>query len=136
MVAGQPETFEFAKLSEAVGYLPLVQKNRSTGVTLDKVAKNNDLWEVGIRVGFDDVPKDSALVNGWIMQNEAYMIGADGKRVDNAGFHHVQTNDEFGIVYQFELPASGIDGYTFVYKTFSGVRQLSFDYELKDLLLP
>lgn len=135
-VLGKPETFEFAKLSEAAAYLPLVQKKQSVSVTLDKVAKNNDLWEVGIRLHFDDVSADSNLVNGWIMQNEAYLIGPDGKRIDNAGFHHTQTDNEFGVVYQFELPASGVDGCTFVYKTFSGVRSLSFDYELKDLTLP
>ena len=113
-----------------------MQKKRSASVTLDKVAKNNELWEIGIRLGFDDAPRDSAIIDGRMMQNEAYLIGPDGKRIDNAGFHHVQAHNEFGVVYQFELPASGVDGCTFVYKTFSGVRQLSFDYELKDLPLP
>jgi hypothetical protein len=135
---GPVEAFEFDKLTEAAqpGFKPLAQKKGAVAVCLDQVRKNNDLWEVVTRVRFDDVGNSLEPHRNWILQNEAYLVGPDQKRVENAGFHNtMQTNNELGIVYQFELPA-GVEGYTFVYRTPSSIHVLPVKYELKNLLLP
>jgi hypothetical protein len=135
---GKVETFEFDKLTEASKpeFKPWEQSRDAVTVCLDRVRKNNDLWEVVTRVRFNNAENSLESHRNWILQNEAYLTGPDHNRVENAGFHNtVQTNTELGIVYQFELPA-GVEGYTFVYKTPSSIHVLPVTYELKNLPLP
>jgi hypothetical protein len=135
---GKVEAFEFDKLADAAQpqFQGLDQKKDAVTVTLVQVRKNNDLWEVVTRVRFDDVGNSLAPHRNWILQNEAFLVGADHHRVENAGFHNnMETNNELGIVYQFDLPA-GIEGYTFVYRTPSSIHVLPVKYELKNITLP
>jgi hypothetical protein len=135
---GKVEAFEFNKLTQAAqpGFKPWEQNKEAVTVCLDQVRKNNDLWEVVTRVRFDDATGSLEPHRNWILQNEAYLIGPDQNRVENAGFHNnLQTNTELGIVYQFELSA-GVEGYTFVYKTPTSIHVLPVTYELKNLPLP
>ncbi len=135
---GRLEAFEFNNLAAATqpGFKPWEQRKDAVTVSLDQVRKNNDLWEVVTRIRFGSAADPPQPNHNWILQNEAYLEGPDHRRVENAGFHNsMQTNTELGIVYQFELP-TGVEGYTFVYKTPTSMHVLPVTYELKNLQLP
>ncbi len=133
MLPGKIESFQFTKLKEA----KKVEQHKARAiVTLDEVRKNDDAWEVRMRVRFDKVDNALDTFRGWIYNNEAYLIGADGKRIAPAAFETTrQTEDEMGMAYEFALPA-GPDGFTFVYKTATSLNTVPLEYEFKNLPLP
>jgi hypothetical protein len=127
------EAFEFTGLKTAK---KVEQRKAGVTVTLDEVRQNNDAWEVRIRVRFDKSAGALESYRGWIFNNEAYLVGADGKRIVHSGFETTkQTQDEVGVAYLFDLP-NGPDGLTFVYKTPAMLSSVPLRYELKDLPLP
>lgn len=137
LIAGKTEAFKFEKLSDAAkaGFKPLPQRIADATVVLDGVRKNNDIWEVAIRVRYATGGKTLAGNRGWMLQNDAYLTGADGQRIDKAGSHSSAVGeDEFGVSYQFDVP--DVDGCTFVYKTPSSIQSVPLEYELKNLPLP
>ncbi len=139
LLAGKLEPFEFDKLADAAkpGFKPLEIKKDTAHVILDQVRKNNEIWEVLVRVRFDDAEKSLEPHLGWISQNEAYIVGPDKNPIEKAGFFvNSRTDKEIGLGYQFELPETGLDGCTFVYKSASSIHSVLVPYELKNLTLP
>jgi hypothetical protein len=133
LVPGPVETFRFGGLP---GAKEVKKRVASATVTLSGMRKNNDTWEVEVRVRFDDAGDALASHRGWIFANEAYLEGPDGKRVDNEGFEtKMQTEDEVGVAYFFYLDAPP-DKYSFVYKTPAKIFSSRFKYEFDDLELP
>ena len=133
LVPGPVETFRFGKLAEAKEEKKQVA---SATVTLQRVRKNNDIWEVEVRVRFDEAGDALASHRGWIFSNEAYLEGPGGKRVENEGFEtKMQTENEVGLAYFFYLEEP-LEKYTFVYKTPVRIFSAQFKYEFEKLPLP
>jgi hypothetical protein len=133
MIPGKIETFRFDDLPAAKN----VEK-RLAGVivTLEQVVKNNELWQVRMRVRFDQPGNALESHRGWIFKNEAYLEDPDGKPVSYDGFETTrQTENEVGIAYGFVLNGPP-KGYMFVYKTPGAIVSSSFEYELKGIKLP
>jgi hypothetical protein len=138
ILPGKVEPFEFTKLGDAAKprFKPIEQTKSAAHVVLEQVRKNNEIWEVLIRVRFDDAGDSLDSHRGWILENEAYLIGADKKPVEKAGmFSTTRSPKELGMGYQFEI-SEPIESYTFVYKSASSISSLSLPYELKNLPLP
>jgi hypothetical protein len=139
IIPGKIETFDFDKLADAAkpGFKPLEKKKDAAHVVLEKVRKNNEIWEVLVRVRFDGAEAVSGSNRGWMLHDEAYIVGPDGKTIEKAGSDITQrTDNELGLDYQFELPETGLEGCTFVYKTASSIRTVPVPYEIKNLSLP
>jgi hypothetical protein len=133
MIPGKTETFRFDKMAKAKN----VEK-RVAGVTviLEQVTKNNDVWEVRMTVRFDDAGDALASHRTWIFNNEAYLEGPGGKRIDRENFETTaQEKNEVGIAYLFSTDQP-LDKLTFVYKTPGTIVNSGFDYELKNIELP
>ncbi|NUQ61526.1 MAG: hypothetical protein HUU20_03495 [Pirellulales bacterium] len=133
ILPGKTETFRFDKLSEAEN----VEK-RVAGVTvkLEQVRKNNTIWEVRIRVRYDEPLGSMASHRTWMFNNEAYLEGPDGKKLQYDAFETTsQSENEFGIAYLFGLE-DPLDKHTFVYQTPSRILGSDFRYEVKDVELP
>jgi hypothetical protein len=127
------ESFEFADLKTAK---KIEQKKAGVTVTLDEVRQNNEAWEVRVRVKFDKTAGALESYRGWIFNNEAFLLGAGGKRIGHSGFETTkQTEDEIGLAYLFDLP-DGPDKLKFVYKTPAMLNFVPLNFELKDLPLP
>lgn len=106
-------------------------------VTLKRVAQNQSLWEIHMRIAINS--QDGADVQrGWVFQNETYLEGAGGERVEHGGFETtMQSERETGFAYFFELPeGADIGDYAWVYRTPAGIVELPVDYELEDIPLP
>jgi hypothetical protein len=133
MIPGKIETFRFGKLGEAKN---VEQRIAGVTVTLEKVEKNNDAWEVRMRVQFDDAGDALASHRTWVFNNEAYLEGPDGKAIAYDTYETTrQTKNEVGVAYVFSTEQP-LDKLTFVYKTPGAIINNTFDYELKDIELP
>lgn len=134
LLPGRTERFRFAGLDAAE--LP-PQRKASAVVAIDQVRKNNDLWEVHLRVGFDRAAPGAMQSHlGWVLNNAAYLEDAAGKRIDYVGSNMTrQSESETGLTYLFVLD-EGVAGHTFVYETPGAVLSAAVPYELRDLPLP
>jgi hypothetical protein len=133
MVPGRIETFRFDKLADAK---KVEKRIAGVTVTLEKVEKNNDVWEVRTIIRFDDAGDALASHRTWIFNNEAYLEGPDGKPIAYDTYETTrQTKNEVGIAYIFGTDEP-LDKLTFVYKTPGTIINSAFDYELKNIELP
>jgi len=147
LVPGKLVEFHFDNLAgQRAGHLPggkraaatLARDQQQGGVTvtLDRVRRNHDLWEIHMRLSMEGAAEALQSHRGWVFQNRTYLQDADGKVVDHAGFETVlQTDHEVGLAYFFDLP-DAIENYTWVYRTPTSIIRVPVVYELRDLPLP
>lgn len=134
LVPGKIEEFVFENLKDA---RKAEQQKSAATVTLESVRKSGDVWEVRLRLKYDQAFNafDSYLA-GWILNNEAVLINPQGERLDNGGYETTFRDEgEIGIAYFFDL-AKGPEGHKFVYRTAGTIHRIPVEYELKDLELP
>jgi hypothetical protein len=125
--------FEFEDLAHAAGKS---QRSGGVEVTVDKVIKNSDIWEIHMRLRLDEDNQALESHRGWVFQNLSYLVNAAGETIDNAGLETtMQSRNEVGTAYFFDLP-DGLDGLTWVYETPAAIVELPIEYEIKDIPLP
>ncbi|MEX2561483.1 MAG: hypothetical protein WD403_16280 [Pirellulales bacterium] len=133
VLPGRIETFRFGNLEKAKKV-----ERRKAGVTvvLDEARKNNEVWEVRVRVVFDKASGALESHRGWIFNNEAYLEAPNKETIASGSLETTrQTETDVGIAYLFDVP-DGLKGYTFVYRTPAAIVTVPIEYELKDLELP
>jgi hypothetical protein len=133
LVPGRLESFEFTDLETTRD-----AELQRAGVTVifEQLRRNGDLFEARLRVRFSDAANALESHRSWIFANPAYMIGADGQRMENLGSNEGSRDEnEVGIVCLFDLP-KGPRGCKFVYQTPASLLELPVEYELKDIDLP
>ncbi len=132
LAPGGIETFRFDRLDQRGEKR---QTRGSVAVGIDEVRKNNELWEVRVRVGFDETSGAIESHHDWVFENEAYLEGPAGRR-DHDGYETtLQSESEVGVAYLFDVPQT-LAGYTFVYKTPAVLLTVPVEFELRDLPLP
>jgi len=133
IVPGKIETFRFDDLVDARN---VEKRIAGVTVTLQQVRRNNQSWEVRVRVRFDEAGEALASHRGWIFNNEAYLEGPDDKPIPYDSLETtVQKKNEVGVAYLFRLDGPPAD-HQFVYKTPGVILATGFDYEIKDVKLP
>jgi len=134
LIPGRVETFEFAELKDAKN---VEIRRGGVVVILQMVRKNVETHEVRVLVRFDEA--SGALEShraGWVYDNEAYLIGPDGKRVQQATFEGTrQAANAVALAYIF-VPEKEIGQYKFIYKTPAALVKMPIPFELKDIDLP
>lgn len=133
LMPGPLEAFRFPTTSEAIGRTERISQ---TQVTLSRIRRTDKVFEIWIRVRYEEAYDALESHRGWFLNNPAYLIAKDGKRIENAGNAATdQSENEFGLTYFFE-GIDSLEGCTFVYET-PGLLQLSpIDYVIQDLPLP
>jgi hypothetical protein len=139
LVPGPIHEFRFADLpvsAKNAAAQRIEQRQAGATVIIDQVRKNNEAWEVSVRVKFEGPTTALESHRSWILENEAYFEDADGKRIEAGGIEQsLQSKDEVGINYFFDLK-DGPKGLAFVYRTPIVVLELPVEYEFRDLRLP
>jgi hypothetical protein len=134
LVPGPIETFEFTGDLETSRGVEL--KRAGATVILDQVRKSGEIYQLRIRLRFDESSNAFESHRGWVFANQAYLISPDGERVPNAGYESTgQTENEVGTAYLFTVEGA-LKGYKFRYETPATMIRQSIDYELKDIQLP
>ncbi|GIW94400.1 MAG: hypothetical protein KatS3mg110_2441 [Pirellulaceae bacterium] len=114
----------------------VVQRKATVVVVLDEVRRSGDLYQVRLRLRFDDAAGALESHRGWVFQNQAYLIDKQSKRVDHIGMETTrQAENEVGVAYLFDRP-EGLDGCKFVYETPVLLVKHPVTFEIKDLPLP
>ncbi|GMQ80306.1 MAG: hypothetical protein BMS9Abin04_277 [Planctomycetia bacterium] len=133
LLPGSMETFRFQQLDAR----PQQQLRRAAvTVTMARPRKNNRLWEIQLRVRYDQAFGALASHRGWIFRNECYLLDASDQRIEHVGFETTrQSNVEVGLAYLFDLPGT-TQGLALVYQTPGTIVSLPVTYELKDIPLP
>jgi len=133
ILPGKQQTFRFDNLIEARN---VEQHAAGVSVVLERVVQNNQLWQVRIRVRFDEAGQALESHRGWILENEAYLEDAHGKTLEYDAFQTTQqTAEGIGLAYGFVLdePPKTLQ---FVYKTPGAIVSTGLDYRLEDIPLP
>ena len=134
LVPGRTVEFKFQELDQAQG---VQQARGGVEVTLTGVRKNQELWEVHMRLKVNSQEAALESHRGWVFQNLTYLLNKQGEVIDHVGFETtMQAENEVGLAYLFDLPDDKIGDYTWVYRTPAAIVRLPVEYELKDIPLP
>jgi hypothetical protein len=135
LVPGRIIDLKFEKLADK---REQSQQAGGVNVTLDRVVKNQALWEIHMRVRLDSLEGGLESHRGWVFQNITFLLDKQGEQLDNAGFETtMQTETEAGFAYFFELPEGReIGDYTWVYRTPASIVTVPVEYSLEDVPLP
>ena len=133
LVPGRVVDFKFKDLDKGS------QEEQQGGVKVhvDRVHKNHGLWEVHMRL--EVLSEEAGLEShrGWVFQNITYLIDKAGNEIDHAGMETtIQTEQEVGLAYFFEIPDGDISSCTWVYRTPAAIVRVPVKYVLRDLPLP
>jgi hypothetical protein len=133
IVPGRVETFEFADVTKAKNS---VQRRAGVAVVLEEMRKNEDVYEVRMRVEFDKAANALESHRGWVFENSASLIAPDGTEISHEGLEETRREANIaGASYKFVLEEEPV-GYKFVYKTPAAIMRLPIEYELKNIELP
>jgi hypothetical protein len=133
LVPGRQVKFEFPDILKAAGQ---TQRRGGAEVAVDAVRKNNEIWEIHMRMRLDEDNHALESHRGWAFENLSYLVDGKGETIENAGLETtMQSENEVGVAYFFDR-AEGFDGLTWVYETPAAIVELPVEYELKDLELP
>ncbi len=133
LLTGPSVEFRFAELD---GARDSEQRRAGTSVVLERVRRNNALWEIRVLVRFDS--NSAALEShlGWVFSNRAVLAAEDGTTTEPATMETTrQTRNEIGAAYLFNV-GDDLDDLSFVYETPVSIVTRRVEYELTDLPLP
>jgi hypothetical protein len=89
-----------------------------------------------VMVEFGDAQGALESFRGWILSNEAYLLDANDKRLENVGLNTYSVrNNGVGIAYLFQINADPND-YKLIYESPAAISKQKITYELKDIELP
>ncbi len=136
LVPGRLVEFKFQDLDQ-----PKTQGTRQerggVEVVLNSIRKNQELWEIHMRLKVNSAETGLESHRGWVFQNLTYLLNQQGEIIDHAGFETtMQSETEVGLAYFFDLPDKDLRQYTWVYRTPASIVRMPVEYELKDILLP
>lgn len=133
IIPGKVETFEFTDISKAKN---VVQRRAGVAVVLEEVRKNEEVYDVRMRVEFDKAANALESHRPWVFDNSAVLLNAAGEEMSFDGLEETRRESNVaGIAYKFVLEEEPV-GYKFIYKTPAAIMKVPVEYELKDIDLP
>jgi hypothetical protein len=132
LIPGSKQTFEFDNIANA---RDVEKRTAGVAVTFEQIRRNSDVYEVWMRARYENAAEALQSNRGWIYANEAYLVDADGVRVNPSNYSGGPGQNEVRLSYVFALP-SGPEGYSFVYRTPAAMLYVPVEYELTDIMLP
>ncbi|HIQ21094.1 MAG TPA: hypothetical protein EYH34_07655 [Planctomycetes bacterium] len=134
LVPGPVETFRFAELDEKARNVE--RRIGATTVTLERIRRNADLWELRVAVRFEQAGDALASHYNWILDSEAYLEASGQEPVQPAAMDTIRRSEnEIGFSYLFAVDGALAD-YGFVYKTPIAILAREYEFELGELPLP
>ncbi len=134
LVPGRLVEFKFHNLDKPKG---TTQSRGGVTVELRGVRKNQELWEVHMRLKVESAETGLESHRGWVFSNRTYLLNKQGELIDHAGFETtMQSKSEVGLAYFFDLPDGDLSQYTWVYRTPAAIVRMPVEYTLKDIPLP
>ncbi len=132
VIPGRRGTVEFSDLEgEEVQALEV----RDMRVELESAKKNRDIYEIKLGLSLKSQPKEEIL-QGWILQGNAFLVDSDGNRVEHAGWStHRWDAKEIGVSFLFDIEGE-LSDYRLVVQAPESVIEQTLDYTLRNIPLP
>ena len=132
VIPGRLGTVEFSDLDgEEVQALEV----RDMRVELESAKKNRDIYEIKLGLSLKSQPNEEIL-QGWILQGNAYLVDSEGKRVEHAGWStHRWDAKEIGVSFLFDIEGE-LSDYRLVVQAPESVIEQTLDYTLRNIPLP
>lgn len=132
VIPGRLGTVEFSDLDvEEVQALEV----RDMRVELESAKKNRDIYEIKLGLSLKSQPKEEIL-QGWILQGNAYLVDSEGNRVEHAGWStHRWDAKEIGVSFLFDIEGE-LSDYRLVVQAPESVIEQTLDYTLRNIPLP
>lgn len=132
LIAGRTETFRFKKLGRLKdGYQ---QTRAGATVTFQGIEKNEELFGLAVKLGFDAQQNALESYHSWVYDNKIYLENKTGEQIVPIAYDGIgQTENEITVRYYFDTDPSAM---TLVYKTPASIVKVPIKIELTDIPLP
>lgn len=132
LVPGRLETFRFGPVDKPKN---VEKRIAAATVTMERAGRFDGVWEVNVRVRFDQPGRSLESHRGWYSLVDAYLEDQDGKPVRQTASEMTrQAENEFGFAYRFTKLEGAPRGFTI--RVPGSMVETSFNYELKYIRLP
>jgi hypothetical protein len=132
-IPGAPVTLTFGQLGTKQ---PQEQRTDKLRVKLESFAPRDGRYACQLLVSLRDAGQTLDSYRGWLSSHQAFLLNADGQRVENAGCQTYRMNsEEVGLTYFFELEKI-TPGCQLVYVAPGSVSEQQWDFMLQDIPLP
>jgi hypothetical protein len=132
VIAGRVETFRFKKLGRLKdGYQ---QTRAGATVTYQGMEKNEQLFGVAIKLGFDAQQNALESYHSWVYDNKIYLEDEKGIQTVPIAYDGIgQTENEITVRYYFDTDPSAMN---LVYQTPASIVKVPIKIELTEIPLP
>ena len=132
IIAGRTETFRFKKLGRLnEGYQ---QTRAGATVTYQGIEKNEQLFGLAIKLGFDAQQNALESFHSWVYDNKIYLENKTGEQIAPIAYDGIgQTENEITVRYYFDTDPSALN---LVYQTPASIVRVPVKFELTDIPLP
>ena len=132
IIAGRTETFRFKKLGRLKdGHQ---QTRAGATVTYEGIEKNEELFGLSIKLGFDAQQNALESYHSWVYENKIHLENKEGDQIVPIAYDGIgQTNNEITVRYYFDTDPSAM---TLVYQTPASIVKVPVKVELTDIPLP
>ncbi len=132
VLPGRIETFRFKNIGELEAGTS--ETRASATVEFGGVRKNDDVYAVTLQVAFDTTRDGMESYQGWVLDNEMYMLDDAGEKQSYIGLENFSRGEgKIGINFFFLDDPSN---WTLVYRTPAAVVKVPIKIELKEIPLP
>ncbi len=131
---GKVETFEFADIDKA---RDVRLERGGVIVVVESCRKNGDVYDINLRVRFDQAANALESHRAWIYDNECFLLDGKERRFENAGLEATLLGvNEVGVSYKFNLEGGTPAKAKLVYKTPAAIIRIPVEFEIKGVDLP
>ena len=125
--------YEFSDLASGAR---MSEKFGDIEVTLEGSRRNGPVYEMRVKVEFGDDGGALESFRGWVLSNQAYLLDANDKRLENVGLQrYMVTPNAVGIGYLFQINGDPND-YRLIYESPAAIRRQTIEFEMKNIELP
>ncbi len=132
VLPGRIETFKFKNL----GNLAIDTEQTKAGVIVSfgGISKNEDLFGVQLNIGFDEENEATESYQGWLFQNEVFLLDGDGNQHEYIGMESgAHRENRTGALYYFDVDPAQC---SLVYKTPAAIVKMPIKIKLEKIPLP
>ncbi len=131
LVPGEQTTFQFADLTK-----PATKRQAGVQVSFEGARENGDVWEVRLKLEYDEAFTGLDSHRGWVQDNPIYLTTTNGKREEPLGLQLTsQTRNSMGFAFLFDL-SQELNKYQLHYATPAKILRREVNFDMSEIDLP
>ncbi len=131
LIPGELAEFRFDDLTKAA-----TKKVAAAEVAYQGIRQNGDIWEVRLKLQYDEAFTGLDSHRGWVEDNPVYLIAPDGRKLEPLGLELTsQSRHSVGFAFLFDLTLDP-SRYRLYYATPAKIMQREVSFDLTEIDLP